>query len=187
MGARRRSTLVAMVAGGLLAGAMAGSVVAADESVSIANFAFSPGTVTIQEGDSVTWTNDDSTPHTATGNGFDTETIGPGESSTVPFATAGTYAYVCSIHPQMSGTVVVEAAATAPPTEAPTDPPTAAPTTGGGGGGGGGTTTQPPTDMPEPTDDASSTPTTAIALLLAISGIAMLAGTFLFERRAARR
>ena len=186
MGARRRSTLAAMVAGGLLAAAMAGSVVAADGSVSIANFAFSPGTVTIQEGDSVTWTNNDSTPHTATGNGFDTEAISPGQSSTVPFATAGNYTYVCSIHPQMSGTVVVEAAATAPPTEAPTDAPTAAPTSGGGGGGGD-TTTQPPTDMPEPTDDASSTPTTAIALLLAISGIAMLVGTYLFERRAARR
>ena len=136
----------------------------------LAGFAFAPGTLTIQAGDSVTWTNDDSTAHTATGDGFDTESIGPGQSSTISFASAGTYAYVCSIHPQMNGTVVVEAAAS-----------------GGGGGGSDGTTTQPPTDMPGRADDAGETPTTIIAVLLAVAGVAMLVGTLLFERRTGRR
>ena len=176
MGVRRRTTLASMTAAGLLAAALASPVAAADETVSIANFAFAPGLVTIQEGDSVTWTNDDSTAHTATGDGFDTESIGPGQSSTVAFATAGTYAYVCSIHPQMNGTVVVEAAAAPAPTATPTS-----------AGGGGGTTTQPPTDMPEPARDSAETPTTVIAVLLAVAGIAMLVGTYLFERRADRR
>ena len=84
--------------------ALAAPVVAADETVTIAGFAFSPGTVTIQEGDSVTWTNADSTAHTATGDGFDTESLDPGQSSTIAFATAGTFAYACAIHQQMTGT-----------------------------------------------------------------------------------
>ena len=83
----------------------ASTVLAADSSVTIAGFAFAPATVTIQVGDSVTWTNEDSTPHTATaGDGsFDTGQLANGDSEAVTFDTAGTFAYVCSIHPQMTG------------------------------------------------------------------------------------
>ncbi len=150
----------------------AGAVLAADGSVSIANFAFDPATVTVNVGDSVTWTNQDSTAHTATaGDGsFDTGSIGAGQTATVTFDTAGTFAYVCSIHPQMSGTVVVEGAAATPV-------PTAAPTTGGGV-----TITPAPTDTLAATAD-EDVAASAVAIALAALGMLMLVGTFVADRR----
>ena len=81
-------------------------------SVDIADFAFGPNSVTITAGGSVTWTNSDSAPHTATGDGgsFDTGTIDTGESASITFDTPGTYTYFCAIHPDMTATVVVVAA-----------------------------------------------------------------------------
>ena len=69
--------------------------------------AFQPGTITIQPGESVTWTNDDDKPHTATGSDWDTGTIDPGTSSTITFTDAGTFAYSCRFHPEMTGTITV--------------------------------------------------------------------------------
>lgn len=95
-----------------------GSVVlAADKAVQIAGFAFSPATVTVAVGDSVTWTNADAANHTATADGgsFDTGTIGNGASTSVTFSTAGTFGYRCRIHPSMTATVIVRAAGTPPP------------------------------------------------------------------------
>ena len=96
------------VTGVLLAVALAAPVAAADETVTIDDFAFEPGAVTVQVGDSVTWTNADTTAHTATDSdgSFDTESIGTGQSSTIQFQEAGRYSYVCSIHPTMTGSVV---------------------------------------------------------------------------------
>jgi plastocyanin len=81
-------------------------------SVDIADFAFGPNTVTITAGGTVTWTNSDSAPHTATGDGgsFDTGTIDTGGIASISFDTPGTYTYFCAIHPEMTGTVVVVAA-----------------------------------------------------------------------------
>ena len=81
-------------------------------SVDIADFTFGPNSVTITAGGTVTWTNSDAAPHTATGDGgsFDTGTINPGGSQSITFDTPGTYSYICSIHPNMTGTVVVVAA-----------------------------------------------------------------------------
>jgi plastocyanin len=81
-------------------------------SVDIADFTFGPNSVTITAGGTVTWTNSDSAPHTATGDGgsFDTGTMDPGGSASITFDTPGTYTYYCSIHPNMTGTVVVVAA-----------------------------------------------------------------------------
>jgi plastocyanin len=81
-------------------------------TVTIADFAFSPGQLTITEGTTVTWVNNDSAPHTATGDGgeFDTGQIDPGGSASITFDTAGTYSYFCSIHPSMTATIVVQAA-----------------------------------------------------------------------------
>jgi plastocyanin len=89
------------------------TVVAASKSVAIQDFAFGPRTVTINAGDRVTWTNRDSVEHTATArNGsFDTGLLGQGESRSVRFTVAGTYRYVCTPHPTMTGTIVVRAAA----------------------------------------------------------------------------
>ena len=83
-----------------------------DTTVTIANFAFSPGTITVQAGSTVTWVNNDSVAHTATGdNGeFDTGSIAPGGSATITFDTAGTFAYHCSIHPNMTASITVQAA-----------------------------------------------------------------------------
>ena len=176
---RRTSGHVA-TAGALLLGVLAaGPVLAADASVTIADSAFAPGTVTVSEGDSVTWTNQDAIDHTATGSGFDTEALGTGESSTITFDTAGTFAYACAIHPTMTGEVIVEAAA-----PAPTDAPTTAPTVDSGAGGGGGTTITPaPTDTLPLTDAEPTDASTVVAVLLALAGVSMLAGTWWFDRR----
>lgn len=80
--------------------------------VEIEDFAYSPDPVTIEEGGKVTWKNRDSAPHTATAadGGFDTGTIEEDKLKSETFKEPGTYAYVCSIHPQMHGTVEVVAA-----------------------------------------------------------------------------
>ena len=92
---------------------------AANTAVDIAGFAFAPRTVTVHVGDTVTWSNADARSHTATADdgSFDTGTISNGASKSVTFSTAGTFAYHCSIHPQMTATVVVQVGAL-PPTDA---------------------------------------------------------------------
>jgi plastocyanin len=167
---RRLMLVAASVA--MAAWMAAGAVLAADGSVTIANFAFDPATVTVNVGDGVTWTNQDGTAHTATaGDGsFDTANIAAGGSATVTFDTAGTFAYVCSIHPQMAGTVVVQGAAATPA-------PTAAPTTGGGV-----TITPAPTDTLAATADEEFA-SRAVAIALAALGLLMLVGTFVADRR----
>jgi len=79
-------------------------------SVTIQNFAFSPATLTISVGKTVTWTNSDSVTHTiASDDGsFDSGNIVPGQTFSRTFSTAGTYAYHCSIHPSMKGAIVVQ-------------------------------------------------------------------------------
>lgn len=77
-------------------------------AVSIADFKFDAAEVNVSLGGSVTWTNTDDQPHTATSSGnFDAGAMDPSGSSTVEFPTAGTFTYVCSFHPFMTGTVVV--------------------------------------------------------------------------------
>jgi plastocyanin len=80
--------------------------------VEIEDFAYRPDPVTIEEGGKVIWKNRDSAPHTATAadGGFDTGTIEEDKLKSETFKEPGTYAYVCSIHPQMHGTVEVVAA-----------------------------------------------------------------------------
>ena len=105
---RRRRSLISggiavaslMLAGGAVA-------VAATRAVEIADFAFSPATLTINIGDRVRWTNSDSVAHTATAtNGsFDTGSIEPGEAASVRFTQPGTYRYACTPHPTMKGTI----------------------------------------------------------------------------------
>jgi plastocyanin len=78
-------------------------------AVSIANFAFDPPSLDISAGTTVTWTNNDSTAHTATGDGgtFQSGNIDPGQSFSFTFDTAGTFAYHCEIHPNMVATINV--------------------------------------------------------------------------------
>jgi plastocyanin len=113
----RASLAAAAVAALVLVAAPA--VLAADHGVDIAGFAFSPQTITIEVGDTITWSNADAQSHTATADdgSFDTGTITSSTPKTVTFATAGTFAYHCKIHSSMTATVVVESAA-APATDA---------------------------------------------------------------------
>lgn len=80
-------------------------------SVSIQGFAFSPATLTVSKGTTVTWTNKDSVAHTVTttepGEGFDSRNMGNGATFSYTFNNPGTFKYRCSIHPSMTGTVVV--------------------------------------------------------------------------------
>ncbi|MEO8092339.1 MAG: plastocyanin/azurin family copper-binding protein [bacterium] len=76
-------------------------------SVQMRDFAFSPASVTIDVGDSVSWTNVGATDHDAVSSAFSTATVSPGSSASETFSTAGTFSYVCSFHPQMKGTVQV--------------------------------------------------------------------------------
>jgi amicyanin len=80
-------------------------------SIEIKNFAFSPSTLTIKTGETVTWTNDDSTTHTITsdtGSELGSGSISTGQTYSHTFNTAGTFDYHCSIHTSMKGKVIVE-------------------------------------------------------------------------------
>jgi LPXTG-motif cell wall-anchored protein len=87
------------------------AVAAATQSVTISDFEFAPAEITIQEGDTVTWTNDGPTAHSATASdgSFDTGIFQAGGSRSHTFDDAGTFAYICTPHPFMKGTVTVEA------------------------------------------------------------------------------
>lgn len=80
-------------------------------AVDIQNFAFAPATLSVKVGTKVTWTNKDQDPHTvvAKGGQFKSEVLNTGASYSFTFTTAGTYDYLCSIHPFMVATVVVTA------------------------------------------------------------------------------
>jgi LPXTG-motif cell wall-anchored protein len=84
---------------------------AANGSVTISDFQFAPGQITINQGDTVTWTNDGPTAHSATApdGSFDTGIFPAGQSRSHTFNDAGTFSYICTPHPNMHGTVVVQA------------------------------------------------------------------------------
>ena len=78
-------------------------------AVRIANLAFDPAEITISTGSAVSWTNDDTAPHTVTSTDgvFDSGIFDPGAGFTWTFNEPGSFAYVCQLHPRMQGTVVV--------------------------------------------------------------------------------
>jgi plastocyanin len=79
-------------------------------AVVIDNFVFSPERLVIKAGTTVTWSNRDDIPHTvaATGRAFKSKAMDTDESFSFTFTTPGEYAYFCSLHPHMTGTIVVE-------------------------------------------------------------------------------
>jgi plastocyanin len=85
------------------------STAVATDSVAIKNFAFSPATVTVSAGSTVVWTNNDSIQHDITfnGGGIASNVLNHNDTFSHTFPTAGTYHYICSIHPFMHGTVIV--------------------------------------------------------------------------------
>ena len=79
-------------------------------TVTIENFAFSPASLTVKVGDTVTFVNKDTTGHSATADdgSFDTGVFSSGGSEKVTLTKAGTFTYHCTAHPSMKGTIVVE-------------------------------------------------------------------------------
>lgn len=79
-------------------------------AVAIANFSFQPGSSAIAVGGTVTWTNNDSMPHTVTADdgSFNSGSIAPGATYSHTFSASGTVSYHCSFHPSMHGSVVVQ-------------------------------------------------------------------------------
>jgi len=84
---------------------------AAEVAVKIDNFTFTPKSVTVKAGTTVTWTNQDDIPHTVTSTTkqFRSKALDTDDKFTFTFSTPGTYDYFCSLHPKMTGTIVVEA------------------------------------------------------------------------------
>ncbi len=83
---------------------------AANAEVKIDNFSFGPQTVTVPVGATVTWTNHDDIPHTvvSTDGVFKSKARDTDEKFSYTFTKAGTYPYFCSVHPKMTGQVVVQ-------------------------------------------------------------------------------
>jgi len=84
---------------------------AEEPSVKIDNFTFNPPTLTIAAGTTVTWKNEDDIPHTvaSTTKAFKSKALDTDDSYTFTFTTPGVYEYFCSLHPHMTGKIVVEA------------------------------------------------------------------------------
>jgi plastocyanin len=135
---RRRLTLAVAAFAALapvLAFAALSPTRAATHAVAVLDGSFSPATLTITAGDTVTWTNEDDSPHTVTSATFDSGNLDAGATFSFTFTEPGTYAYVCSYHDEMQATIVVEPASPAPaaPTQAPAASQEVSSTAGGGG------------------------------------------------------
>jgi plastocyanin len=110
-GARPRAALIAVVTAVALC-FTATSPAATDVSVSIVDRAYDPTPLTVNVGETVTWTNQSLMSHTVTavGGTFGSGILSPRESFSVTFSTPGEYLYTCTIHPSMKGTVIVRGA-----------------------------------------------------------------------------
>jgi LPXTG-motif cell wall-anchored protein len=137
------------------------------------DFFFSAASVTIDVGDTVTWHNSGQAPHTATASdgSFDTGTINSGGSGSHTFNSAGTFSYICTIHPNMHGTVRVLSSS------------------GSGGSGGGASSTSSGTSessavaSPDAAGTSTTLPMTGMAVgALALIGAALLASGLLVRR-----
>ena len=147
------------------------AMAAADGSVTIKDFDFAPKTITVNVGDTVTWTNQGPSPHTATAEGkFDTGTLNEGESGSHTFTEAGTINYICTPHPFMKGTVVVQGESAS---------------SGGGGSGDTGSTDTDTAGATADTGDGPELPDTGgETILLTLLGLATLGSGLLLRRRA---
>jgi amicyanin len=112
----RRNAIVAAALGAAVAPLLAAAVLPvgaqnAQSSVAIDNFTFTPQRLTVKAGATVSWTNKDDIPHAiaAVNKLFKSKTLDTDDAYSLTFATPGTYDYFCSLHPHMTGTIVVEA------------------------------------------------------------------------------
>jgi len=147
----------------------------ASASVTMVDFSFTPASVTIAVGDTVTWHNTGQAPHNATANdgSFKTPDLNNGQSASHTFSSAGTFSYICTIHPNMHGTVRVLSSSS-----------------GGGGGGSAGSTSSGSSNSeatavasPGAAGNSSTLPMTGMAVgSLALVGLALLAGGLIARR-----
>ena len=88
------------------------SAPATDAEVDIDQFTFLPQRITVKAGTTVTWINEDDVPHTIVSSSkvFKSKALDTADKFSFTFTTPGTYDYFCSLHPHMTGAVVVEAA-----------------------------------------------------------------------------
>jgi plastocyanin len=160
-----------------------GAHAAASASVTMGDFFFSPASVTVAVGDTVSWRNTGEAPHNATADdgSFSTPDLNKGQSASHTFSQAGTFSYICTIHPQMKGTVRVLSASSG----------------GGGDGGGGGagssasgsdTSEASAVASPDAAGDSNTLPMTGMAAgTLALVGLALLASGLLLHGAVRRR
>lgn len=117
----KMTIVLRIVAGGLALAALAATgnmkaraeakdTAAAKNAVKIDNYSFTPQSITVPVGTTVTWTNADDVPHTvaATDLAFHSKAMDTDEQYSHTFDAPGTYKYFCTVHPKMTGTVVVE-------------------------------------------------------------------------------
>ena len=159
------------------------ALAAASGSVTIADFTFTPGTITINQGDTVTWNNNGPTPHSATANdgSFDTGILKKGQSSSHTFNQPGSFSYFCKPHPFMKATVVVAAAQSDGSGTSGSDTSD----TGGSSGSSGGSTAQ----ASRSDDGGPALPDTGAdsGALLVLGGLLLLLGIGMHRRTAARK
>jgi plastocyanin len=105
-----RIALAAAAAAAFCAAALTAAVAASPAAVTIDNFNFSPMTLTVAAGTTVTWTNHDDIPHTvrAVDGSFHSKAMDTDDSYSFTFAKPGVYSYFCSVHPKMVGKVIVK-------------------------------------------------------------------------------
>jgi plastocyanin len=108
---RRRHTVVFVAT--VAASALLGFSAVADTDIGIDQFSFRPERLTVKAGTTITWTNDDDIPHTVASSNqlFKSKALDTADKFSFTFRTPGVYEYFCSIHPHMTGTIVVETAA----------------------------------------------------------------------------
>ena len=101
--------MLMLFAGSTSAKANTGVSSAATAEVKIDNFSFGPQTVTVPIGTTVTWTNRDDVPHTivSTDGVFKSKAQDTDDKFSYTFTKAGTYSYFCSVHPKMTGQIIV--------------------------------------------------------------------------------
>lgn len=105
---------LALLTGSASSGSDVGAREPATHTVIIEGMRFTPAAITVRPGDSVTWVNKDIVDHTATTPAsatrpFDSQLIRQGKSWTRRFTAVGTYEYLCTYHPTMTGSVIVAA------------------------------------------------------------------------------
>ena len=107
----RPSVCFVALAAALAAASPRDEAVRAEEAtISIDNFTFAPERLTLRAGTTVTWRNADDIPHTVTSSArlFKSSALDTDDTYSFTFTEPGTYEYFCSLHPRMTGTIVVE-------------------------------------------------------------------------------